>query len=213
MDSDTLSWAIDHLGSYLPSPEQNTSRTPTPNPKAAAMPSRMEEIALQLSAATHQLIQSAVKCSDTTRTMPNEIPENLTCFLLGISGLTWEEKHLLAPIWSELYKQPNKSTCEVTLQMSFDDLSTQVPSFWEFSNMTLFDNIINHKLAPGPTFETCHHGISILAISLWTFTVQEQERQEDTYFELVTNKTPDAIKKHMTKGPPPLPTTIGELVQ
>ena len=97
--------------------------------------------------------------------------------------------------------------------MFFNDLSAQVPSFQEFSNTTLFDNIINHKLTPGPTFKTCHHSISILAISLWTFTVQEQERQEDTYFELVTNKTPDAIKKHMTKGCPPLPTTISELVQ
>ena len=32
-------------------------------------------------------------------------------------------------------------------------------------------------------------------------------------FDLATNKTPDAIKKHITKGPPPLPTTISELIQ
>ena len=213
MDSNTLRWAINHLGSYLPSPEQNMSRRPTPNPKVATMPSRMEEIALQLSATAHQLIQSAIKCSDTTHMTHKEIPENFTCFLLGISSLTWEERHLLSPIWSELYKQPNKSTCKVTLQMFFNDLSTQVPSFWEFSNMTLSDNIINHKLVPGPTFETCHNGISTLAISLCTFTIQEQEQQEDTYFKLTTNKTPNAIKKHMIKGPPPLPTTISELVQ
>ena len=90
--------------------------------------------------------------------MPKEIPENLQCFLLGISGLTWDEWHLLAPIWSELDRQPNKSTREVTLQMFFDNLSSQVPSFQEFSNTTLSDNIINHKLAPGPTFTEwlCH---------------------------------------------------------
>ena len=75
----------------------------------------------------------------------------------------------------------------------------------------LADNIVNHKLAPGPTFKTCHHGISILVVSLCTFTVQEC--QEETCFYLATYKTPDAIKKHMTKGPPPLPTTISELIQ
>ena len=100
------------------------------------------------------------------------------------------------------------------LQTFFEDLSTQAPSFHEFSNMILSDNIVNHKLTPGPTFETCHHGIlSILTVSLCTFTVQEQEQQEDTCFDLATNKTPDAIQKHITKGPLPLPTTVSELIQ
>ena len=145
--------------------------------------------------------------------IPEGNAENLTCFLLGISGLTWDEQHLLAPIWNELYKQPNKSTRDIACQTFFEELSTQTPSFRKFSNTTLADNIVNHKLAPGPTFETCHHGISILAVSLCTFTVQEQERQDEACFELATNKTPDAIKKHLSKGPPPLPTTISELIQ
>ena len=88
-----------------------------------------------------------------------------------------------------------------------------MPSFHEVSNTTLFNNIMNHKLAPGPTYETCHHGISILAVSLWTFSVQEHEQQEESYFNLATHKTPDAIKKHLMKGLPPLPTTISELIQ
>ena len=81
MDSNTLSWAHDHLGSYLPTPEQQAGRTPLPNHDTATTPSRMEEIALQLSAAAHQLIQSTIECSNTSRTTPKEIPENLTCFL------------------------------------------------------------------------------------------------------------------------------------
>ena len=87
----------------------------------------------------------------------------------------WDERSLLAPIWTDLYKQPNKSMREVMLQTFFDELSMQAFLFREFSNMMLFDNIVNHKLAPGPTFETHHHGISILAVSLQTFNVQEQE--------------------------------------
>ena len=213
MDPETLSWAHDQLGSYLPTPDQTRTGPPTLNHAATTTPSRTEEIALQLSAAAHSLIQSAIERTDTTRATTKEIPENLTCFLLGISGLAWDDRHLLAPIWTELYKQPNKSTREVTLQTFFAELSAQVPSFREFSNTTLSDNIINHKLAPGPTYETCHHGISILAVSLRTFTIQELERQEETCFDLATNKTPDAIKKHMSKGPPPLPTTISELIQ
>ena len=112
MDPDTLRWAHTHLGSYLPTPTQNRSRTLTNDQAltAATPTSRMEEIALQLSAATHSLIQSTIKCNDSTQTTQKEIPENLTCFLIGISSLSWEEQHLLAPIWSELYKQPNKLT-------------------------------------------------------------------------------------------------------
>ena len=61
MDSNTLNWALDNLSSYLPTPEQQAGRTPSPNHDTATTPSRTEEIALQLSAAMHQLIQSTVK--------------------------------------------------------------------------------------------------------------------------------------------------------
>ena len=102
---------------------------------------------------------------------------------------------------------------EVTLQTFFDELSMQAPSLHEFSNMILFNNIVNHKLTPGPTYETYHHGISILAISLQNFNAQEQEHREAMSFKLATNKTPDAIAKHLTKGPPLLPTNVSELIQ
>ena len=214
MDSDTLAWAREHLHSYLP-PSMDQRQTPSPATTATEAPptSRTEEIALQLSAAAHALIQSTIERADNPRQTPKELPENVLCFLLGLSGLSWDERDLLAPIWSDLYKQPNKSTREVTLQSFFDELGAQVPSFREFSNTILFDNIVNHKLAPGPTYETYHHGISILAVSLRSFNAQEQERREAMSFELATNKTPDAITKHLTKGPPPLPTTISELIQ
>ena len=94
MDSDTLSWAIDHLGSYLPSPEQNMNRLPTPNPKAATMPTKMEEIALQLSATAHQLIQSAIKCSDTTGLHPRR-----------------SQRTSHASYWASVVSPGRKSTC------------------------------------------------------------------------------------------------------
>ena len=146
-----------------------------PPPSNQHTPSRTEEIALQLSAVAHSLIQSSIERTDTNPQTTKELPKALLCFLLGLSGLGWEERHLLAPIWQNLHRQPTKSTREVVLRTFFIELGLHTPSFCEFSNTTLFDNITNHKLALGPTYKTCHHGISILAVSLWTFSVQEQE--------------------------------------
>ena len=46
-----------------------------------------------------------------------------------------------------------------------------------------------------------------------SFATQEQESQEDEWFNQATTKTPEAIKKHSSKAPPPLPTTVAELLQ
>ena len=56
--------------------------------------------------------------------------------------------------------------------------------------------IINHKFLPGESFDTCHHGLSILAISLHSFTVQELKQHEDNIFQWASNITPDALWKH-----------------
>ena len=71
-----------------------------------------------------------------------------------------------------------------------------------------------HKFQPGVTFKTCHHGMSILAVTLQSKATQEQEQHEDDKcFKLATNKTPDPVKKHTSKKPPPLPTSIGDFRQ
>jgi hypothetical protein len=75
----------------------------------------------------------------------------------------------------------------------------------------LFDNIVGFKFEPGHTFETCHHGMSPLSLSMRSFADQEQESQDDDYFAQATNKTPEAVRKHNLKLPPPLPSSVGEL--
>jgi hypothetical protein len=44
-------------------------------------------------------------------------------------------------------------------------------------------------------------------------TAQDHEHQEDEYFKQATNRTPDAVRKHSAKVPPPLPTSIADLMQ
>jgi hypothetical protein len=46
-----------------------------------------------------------------------------------------------------------------------------------------------------------------------SFADQEQESQDDEYFAQATNKTPEAVRKHNLKLPPPLPSSVGELLQ
>jgi len=101
----------------------------------------------------------------------------------------------------------------VVLHSFFHTLGDEVPAFRQFQNTTLFDNILNYRFAPRATYKTCHHGISVLAVSMRSFAEQEQESLEDSYYDLATSKTPDAVRKHKAKLPPPLPTTILELLQ
>ena len=81
-----------------------------------------------------------------------------------------------------------------------------------FHSSQLFEHIVQHMFIPGDSYKTCHHGLSILAISLHSFSVQEQEQHEDEFFCEASNKMQDSIRKHKTKGPPALPTSIGELL-
>ena len=122
MDQDTFSWAQEHLHTYLPAPSPCRHTDTQPETPTVHTLSRTKERALQLSAAAHFFIQSTIKHTNTSHQMPKELPENLTCFLLGLSSLGWGEWHLLTPIWQVLHKQPNKTTREVTLCTFFLEL-------------------------------------------------------------------------------------------
>jgi hypothetical protein len=161
----------------------------------------------------HDVLKTVTEKNDRDRPSGKQLPDTLLCNLLGLSGLSWEERDLLAPVWQQLYQQPDKASKEVALRTFFQDLGTQCPAFRHFRNSLLFEHIVAHKFEPGAAYDTCHHGLSILAVSLWSFADQERERQDDEYFAQATNRTPEAVRKHSTKTPPPLPTSIGELLQ
>jgi hypothetical protein len=48
---------------------------------------------------------------------------------------------------------------------------------------------------------------------MWSFADQEQESQDEEHFERATSKTPEAVRKHSEKAPPPIPMTIAKFLQ
>jgi hypothetical protein len=218
MDKMLTTWAVHSLNAHMPKPKATptpqAARAPTPaQNKNNSPPADFMESVNNMMRLAQNVIQSTVEKNDRERTTTKQIPDTLLHRLLGLSGLTWEDRELLAPIWQQLYQQPDKAAKEIVLQSFFQTLGAQVPAFSQFHNSLLFEHILHHKFEPGPAYDTCHHGISLLAVSMRSFATQEQERQEDAWFDQATTKTPEAIKKHSSKAPPPLPTTIAELLQ
>ena len=103
MDHAIFSWAQEHLHTYLPTPTLHPTTNHHRHPSQEHTPSRTEEITLQLSAVAHSLIQSSIEFTDTNPQTPKELPETQLCFLLGLRGLRWDERPLLAPIWQNLH--------------------------------------------------------------------------------------------------------------
>jgi hypothetical protein len=210
-DEQLINWASQGLGTYLPRPK-------------APPATRFQETHTAPSASTadHSAIHQAMVLAQdvirsqhdkTTRDKPKRLPEATLCNLLGLCGLAWEDQSLLPQIWLDLHQQPDKAAKALVLKSFFQDLGQQVRAFRLFRNSRLFADITSHQFEPGAYYDTCHHGISILSVSMRTFETQEREKQDDADFEQATNKTPEAVRKHTGKGPPPLPGSIGDLLQ
>jgi hypothetical protein len=82
-----------------------------------------------------------------------------------------------------------------------------------FSNQTFFDDVINHRFTPGDTYDTCHKGFSPLAFLPRTYKEITAENEALDFYEEATVKTVGDVRKHRTKGPPPIPTTDAELIR
>ena len=119
----------------------------------------------------------------------------------------------LPTIWQQLHQQSDQKGQDIIIRKFFQKLGKKCPNLEQFHSSTLFDHIINHKFLPRESYDMCHHGLSILAISLCSFTVQELKQCKDDIFQWASNITPDALWKHQTKGPPALPHSIGNLLQ
>jgi hypothetical protein len=211
-DTETIRWATQHLQSYLPAPGL-TNPTPTtnttPNYGSADAMVLMAQQSMQMA---QSLIDRDMDRSDPSRRAPKQLPDDIVCHLLGLCGLTWTNRDQLPKIWQSLHQQADQKGRDVVLRRFFQQLGEHCPDLEHFHSSQLFEHIVQHKFIPGDSYDTCHHGLSILAVSLRSFTVQEHEQREDEYFREASNKTQDSIRKHKTKGPPALPTSIGELL-
>jgi hypothetical protein len=47
-------------------------------------------------------IQQAVEHPNREKLIPKKLPDTVLCRLLGLSGLGWEDQHLLSPIGTQL---------------------------------------------------------------------------------------------------------------
>ena len=82
-----------------------------------------------------------------------------------------------------------------------------------FNNQALFEDIINHRFLPGDTYETCHKGLSPLAFLPKTFADMHDDKMAEEYYNEATVKTVTDVRKHRTKGPPPIPMNDAELLR
>jgi hypothetical protein len=145
--------------------------------------------------------------------MAKKLSEVELCRLLGFCGLGWHEQHLLLPIWANIKKQPDRASREAVLSAFFADLARLDPSLQFYSNQAFFDDIVNHCFIPGDDYDTCHKGFSPLAFMQRTHAeVTEDNANADHYTE-VSIRTVSDVKKHRTKGPPPIPNNVAELLR
>jgi hypothetical protein len=216
LDAPLLQWTVHSLGRYLPlpkpSPEERRPRDQGPAPAAQFSDHQAQAITNAVVLA-QDVIKYQLEKSDRDRPAPKQIPEMLLCRLLGLCGLPWDERSELPAIWQKLYQQADKGAKEAVLRVFFQELGKKVPSFRTFHNSMLFEHIVKHKFEPGASYNTCHHGISLLSVSMRSHAAQEMERHDDDCFDQATTRTPEAVRKHTTKAPPALPTSIAELMQ
>ena len=210
--TETISWAMKHLQGYLPVPGTTNTTTPHTDPHNTDASHPMVMMAQQSLQMAQSLINRDMDCTNPTCHMPKQLPEDVVCHLLGLCGLTWDNHDQLPKFWQSLHQQADQKGQDIALHRFFQQLGETCPDLKHFHSSQLFEHIINHKFIPGDSYDTCHHGLSILAISLHSFSIQEHEQCEDEYFQETSNKTQDYIWKHKTKGPPALPTSIGKLL-
>jgi hypothetical protein len=94
------------------------------------------------------------------------------------------------------------------LPLFFAKLAEKEPSLRHYHNQALFDDILNHRFAPGDTYDTCHKGLSPLALLPRSFADMHEEKLEEDYYHEATVKTVGDVRQHRTKGPPPTPLTM-----
>ena len=211
-DTKTIRWATQHLQSYLLTPGTTHPEPTTNNQPTNSSADAMVLMAQQSMQMAQSLIDRDMDRSDPSRCAPKQLPDDIVCHLLGLCGLPWIKCDQLPKIWQSLHQQADQKGRDIILRQFFQQLGEHCPDLEHFHSSQLFKHIVQHKFIPGNSYDTCHHGLSILAISLRSFSVQEQEQREEEFFREATNKTQDSIRKHKTKGPPALPTLIGELL-
>jgi hypothetical protein len=138
----------------------------------------------QMMAFSQEVIKNSTKKVDREQSKDRKtLPKTLLCRLLGLSGISWEDQAHLSPIWLTLHQQPDRAMKAMALPVFFQNLGNQEPAFSQFHNTTLFEHITSYKFTQVAAYASCHHGTSLLAVSMRSFAAQEWESQDDEHFE------------------------------
>ena len=219
-DIESLKWTTAQLQTFLPRPKTTRQQTnpavtfapEVGNEQSTAANRRQEEMLNRLISISETVVNKSMG-TDRQSEMPKKLSEVEMCRLLGYCGLNWNERHLLPKIWTDLKKETDRASREAVLSAFIEDLARSEPSLLHFSNQALFDDIINHRFTPGDTYETCHKGFSPLAFLPRTHSEIHAEAIEMDYYSEATVKTVGDVRKHRSKGPPPIPSNDAELIR
>jgi hypothetical protein len=114
----------------------------------------------------------------------------------------------------ELKQQPDRASCETVLAAFFDEIADDMePLLRNFSNQAFFDDVIGHRFTPGDTYDTCHKGFSPLAFLPRTHEEVSEENANQEHYNESNVKTVGDVRKHRTKGLPPIPASDAELLR
>lgn len=142
----------------------------------------------------------------------NAIPEVMLSNLCGFSRLAWDEREELHPLFAALQAAKTQKERYALLKEFFNKLASKEPSFMGFVNTRTFDDIINHKFAPGLTAKTAGEGAGLLAFTpVSLHEVRAAEEEADAYDEATSITTTDARAKKQSKLVPP-PASLPELI-
>ena len=97
MDMDIAAWTMHVLGRQLPKPKQ----APVAQPATTAMDNNQMIMSHAISLA-QDVIRANTESKDREKESSKQIPEPILCKILGLSGLHWEDRDLMAGLWHEL---------------------------------------------------------------------------------------------------------------
>jgi len=156
---------------------------------------------------------AAERAAEKDREAKNKpIPDVLLAPLLGYSGLSWDQRDELHPIFTKLNSAKTRPEKIAHLKELFNGLAKEEASFTGFANMRLFTDIINMKFAPGLTAATAGQGIGLLAFTaLGVHDIRAEEEEADA-FDAANVITPADSRKNKASKVVQPPTTLSDLL-
>ena len=219
-------WAIIHLDQVLPRarPADPQTSIVTPSPPQLQQVPQLSGGGATEAGIQHQLGRLLQSWADKEERedrrrqekeaggKAKELPEQILHNLLKWAGLTIDTADKLPPMWKALCQLTTKEQRYAYIRARFAELADKNAGFFQFENRQLMDDILSYNLAPGATGDRIHTGLSPLAFLMRPAEVNQQLADAYDSLDRATAITPADVTKHTSKGPPPPPTSVADMV-